>query len=239
MLFASALVFALAVSSAPERIKGEPIDGGEHWRLLVLGSAVHVYKPNGFDPHTGGLVVYAHGYFDDADSAWAGHRLAEQFKKSGRNAIFVVTEAPKGDDDKVVHWHLGWLLHEVFRATGLPRPRGETIAVAHSGGFRAIVEWIKRHNLAEIVLIDGLYQNEAELAAWLKGGRSRRLTLVSIDTKPRADAFIAKLDDKTLAKLVDVRPVVDHMGVITGGRVLPEVITCTRLEPLVTTVSER
>jgi hypothetical protein len=235
---AAAIVFWAAAAALP-REPGEPVSGGEHWRLLVLGSPVHVYRPHDFDPRTAGIVVYAHGYFDNLDTIWKSHQLVEQFKKSGRNALFVASEAPINDDDKVVHWHLGWLLHEVFRGTGIERPRGDVVAVAHSGGFRVLIEWIKRHNVGEVVLIDGLYQNEQELLSWLRAHSGRRLTLVSIDTKAKADAFIAKLDKKTLAKVLDVRPVIDHMGVITGGRVLPEVISCTRLEPLLAAVSER
>lgn len=234
------MIGAVAIALLAVAAQPEAVDGGDHWRVMILGAPVHVYRPKGFDPRTGGIVLYAHGYFDDVDSAWATHKLDAQFKKSGRNALFIATEAPSKDEDKVQHWHLGWLLREVFRATGLTEPEGETVAVAHSGGYRVIIEWIKRHSVDEVVLIDGLYNNESDVVSWLKGGGgARRLTLVSIDTAYKADTFMAKLDKKTLSKVIDVRPVVDHMGVITGGRVLPEVISCTRLEPLVTTISER
>jgi hypothetical protein len=200
--------------------------GGEHVRIEVMGAPVHVYRSPNFDARTAKLVLYAHGYFAGIDQLWEEHGLAAQFDATKLNALFIATEAPLGDDDKVVHGRLGAVLREVSKQTGMKIPRGKKIAVAHSGGFRVIIDWIK-HGPAvdEIILLDGLYKNEAELAAWLRGKKSRAMTLVSIDTAAKADAFLAKLDPKTKKRVVDLRPEVDHMGVITGGRVLPEILS--------------
>lgn len=197
---------------------------GEHVRLEVMKAPVHVYRSPNYDAKTAALVIYAHGYFANIDQLWEEHQLAEQFLASERNALFIATEAPLGDDDKVVHGDLAAILRAVKKQSKIAMPRGKKIAVAHSGGFRVVVEWMRNVSLDEIVLLDGLYQKEAEFAGWLRHKRSRTLTLVSIDTAAKADVFLEKLDAKTKKRVVDLRPEVDHMGVITERRILPDLL---------------
>ena len=57
--------------------------------------------PPGYDRATAGTVVYVHGYYTDADGAWREYNLARQFRASHQNALFIVPEAPAGNDDPV------------------------------------------------------------------------------------------------------------------------------------------
>ena len=78
----------------------EPLENGVHLRIGTERGVVHAWWPKGYRHRSAGTVVYLHGYYTDVDQAWADHRLVEQFKKSGRNALFLAVEAPSwnGED---------------------------------------------------------------------------------------------------------------------------------------------
>jgi hypothetical protein len=81
--------------------KEDTVLGGRHWRIKTAQGAVHVWVPADYDRETAGTVVYVHGYYTDADGAWQEHELARQFKASRQNAMFVVPDAPSGNDEHV------------------------------------------------------------------------------------------------------------------------------------------
>src|ERR1051325_1638134 len=67
---------------------------GRHWRIDGPRGPIHVWIPPGYRAETAATIVYIHGYYDDADTAYVGHRLPEQFAMSALNAMFIVVEAP-------------------------------------------------------------------------------------------------------------------------------------------------
>jgi hypothetical protein len=168
--------------------------GGASWRVGTARGAVLVWRPPGYRSSQAGLVVYLHGYFTTVDQAAADHRLAEQFRRSGRNALFIVPESPAWDGEAPVWPELGALLDEVLGRTGLTAPRGPLVVAAHSGGFRPLLAWLADPRLEEVLLLDGLYRGEERWRAWLEGappGARRRLVLVGDETAARGDALAA------------------------------------------------
>ena len=81
--------------------KEDTVLGGRHFRINTSRGAVHVWAPPDYDRATAGTVIYVHGYYTDADGAWREHELAKQFKASHQNALFIVPDAPAGNDDDV------------------------------------------------------------------------------------------------------------------------------------------
>lgn len=262
----AALALALCVAGAaraeaeplaaePERVQPVRLAGGNHWRFAVeRAGAVHVWTPRGYDPHTAGVVLYVHGYFTDADASWRLHNLAEQFRASRRNALFVVPEAPVGGGDRVRWDDPRKLLAAVRSRCGeLAMPAGPLVAMGHSGAFRTLTAWLEAPRLEEIILIDGLYWNEQDFAAWLQGesaGRRRRLVMVGFETSERAEQFLlAGFGDALVrdaipqrgidfrrrereARVVYLRSQYGHMELVTEGRVIPVLLALTPLRPL-------
>jgi hypothetical protein len=263
MMAAAALALALCAARAeaeplaaePERVQPERLAGGNHWRFTVeRAGVVHVWTPRGYDPHTAGAVLYVHGYFTDADESWRLHNLAEQFRASRRNALFVVPEAPVGGGDRVRWDDPRKLLAAVRSHCGeLAMPAGPLVAMGHSGGFRTLAAWLEAPRLEEVILIDGLYWNEQDFAAWLQGesgGRRRHLVMVGFETSERAEQFLlAGFGDALVrdaipergidfrrrereARVVYLRSQYGHMELVTEGRVIPVLLALTALRPL-------
>ena len=260
-LLALAAVAALLLGSpaAHARDAGAPGDagiaapdaGGTHWRLRTPHGPVHVWIPAGYRHETAGIVVYVHGYYTRVDRAWRNHGLAAQFAASGRNALFIVPEAPaRGAHD--VHWHgLGALVLEVASALPHPRPHGPIVAVGHSGAYRTLLAWLDDPLLAHIILIDGLYAHEEPFLDWLERPRSpaRRLTMVAIDTLRWSALMAARVpDSRTLdwipedpadvpadirdARLLHIHAQHGHMDLVTKGTTIPVLLRMTQLPAL-------
>lgn len=224
------------------------LEGGRHLRVGTSRGAVHVWLPDGYARRRAGVVLYVHGYFTDVDQAFQDHALARQFRRSGRNAMFVAPEAPAWNGDPVAWPDLDALLAEVTARTGLPVPAGPVVAAGHSGAIRTLLAWLSHPRVEELVLLDALYRGEDELAAWLAGaprGR-RRLLLAGFETGARTEAWLrgfpravrhrrvpAELPaaDRRAA-IVYVRTRLGHMAVVTGGRVLPLLLRATRAPAL-------
>ncbi len=223
--------------------------GGAWWRVGTARGAVVAWRPAGYHPREGGVVVYLHGYFTTVDQAVADHRLYEQFRQSGRNALFVAPESPAWNGEDPVWPDLAALLGEVCRRTGLTPPRGPVVVAAHSGGYRATLPWLADERLEEILLLDGLYRGEERLRAWLEapsGAPARRLVLVSDETRDRAEALAAATPGAVSlprvpplrpglegaarsARLVSIRSQHPHMAIVERGEVLPVLLRATRL----------
>lgn len=210
------------------------IAGGTHWRLETSRGPVHVWAPSSSasDP-----VVYVHGYFSTADSAWTKHRLAEQFAASKRDAVFIVPEAPSARGQKVRWTSLAQLLDEVERQTGLSLTRRAS-AVAHSAGFETVARWLTDPALVEVVLLDALYGVALGYRDWANIPGHRFINIVTRAGTPRtnSDAIapsirnlqrVASIDAITAAQreatslALYIVATEDHMGLVTGGRVLP------------------
>ncbi len=210
---------------------------------------MHVWTPPGYAPRSAGVVIYLHGYYANADQAWADHKLATQFRASGRNALYVVPESPAWNGEDVWWPELGTLLAEVVRLSGLALPKGPVVLVGHSGAFRTVLPWLADPRVEEVVLLDGLYRGEGELEAWLAASpaeRPRRLVLVGLETAQRTEAWLKGRTDavrreripsrppgpkepERTARIVYLRSQHDHMKIVTNGRVMPLVLRMTRL----------
>lgn len=243
---------AWPVAARAEAAEHDAVLGGDHWRFATPNGAVHVWRPTGYDAPTAGLVIYVHGHGDTADSAFTRHRLAQQFRESGRNALFVVPEA-QGDGEAEIPWEsLGALLRATAAATGVARPPGPLVVVGHSGAYRTLVAWLGHAAIEHLVLLDALYAEDAAFLGWLEGGRARgrrKLTIVSRTTRKHVLGFLAGIGDavtvkripadwaklgkrERTARVVHFRSQYDHMGIVTSGKVIPLMLRRTALTGL-------
>jgi hypothetical protein len=219
-----------------------------HRRLETPRGAVHVWQPRLSLRAHSGIVVYVHGYYTDVDRAWREHDLRAQFARSRRDALFIVPEAPVSAADEVTWPSLGDLLRAVSAAVG-PLPDGPVVIAGHSGAYRTLISWLEYGPVDDVILLDALYGNEEDFAAWLtstRDGEEHRLTLVTSDTRKWAEPFVGRFPGATSLRrlparwgaerddaLVELRPRgVGHMEVVTGGRALPLALARTRLRPL-------
>ena len=227
--------------------------GGTHWRIATKNGPIHVWRPDDIHQRGAGTVIFLHGYFTDVDNAWQEYRLAEQFAASNRNAIFIAPEAPNGDEQEPFWSSLKNLVACVFREIRVKPPNGPLVAAGHSGAFRTLVTWLENPFLREILLLDGLYRHEDKFARWLwtKGIRHRKMILVAVDTFERTEELVSKFPRTAVARvglpeeasgfslserkarLLYLRAEnVDHMGLITQGKVLPLALQLTTIEDL-------
>lgn len=233
----------------------DELASGRHWRLRTDHGPVHVWTPPGYQAETAGVVAYVHGYYTNVDRAFAEHRLAGQFRASGKNALFIVPEAPAGSYESV-HWDdLGVLIRTVRQRIGVERPWGPVVAMGHSGAYRTLLTWLAYRPLEHVILVDALYGNESAFESWLgerdamdttTGGN--RLTMVSMDTlrwsEPWAHArgFASTFDwvpdsaalpeDARTAKVLYIRSQYGHMELITDGKTIPVLLHATALPAL-------
>jgi hypothetical protein len=230
-----------ALGKLPAPVRSDRVAGGEHFRLAWKGGIVHVWTPPGFDAASAGTVVYVHGYRSSADDAWREHRLAEQFRASRQNALFVVPDGPQSDPDPVRYDRLSELLREVARRTHLPRPPGHVVAMVHSGGFRSVAAWLEYQPLDHVILLDALYGADERFLSWAlsaPGHEPNKLTIVGMDTAPRAEPLLRRTpgavmlpripDDfgelsprERTARILYMHAQYGHMEMVTSGRVIP------------------
>jgi hypothetical protein len=245
---------ALAGEPAPT-VAGEtgPISralaAARHVRIDGPRGPIHVWIPPSYHADTGATIVYVHGYFDDADTAWTGHQLAQQFALSALNAVFVVPEAPVAQKLPINYPDLGELLRLVEDNTGVTRGAALTVAVGHSGAFRTLQAWLDEPLLEQLVMIDAMYGDEDLIVNWLRASPRRRLIFVGEDTLLGTEAAADKLPDTLTidrvpptydtwpaaartARSVYVRAQYLHMPLITDGIVLPALLRLLPVELL-------
>ena len=219
-------------------------------RLETAHGPVYVWTPPGYRADTAGIAVYVHGYYTDLDGAWREHALAAQFEASGRNALFIVPEAPAGGSGAVYWNQLGDLVREVRRHGALVMPWGPIVALGHSGAYRTLLAWLDDRQLAHVVLLDGLYGNEQPFLDWLdRGPQTRRLTLIGLDTlrwtelvaagHPEAHSLDWIPEDPAdvpaaarAARLLHIRSQYSHMDLVTAGKALPVLLGVSGLPGL-------
>ena len=220
---------------------------GAHWRLMTSHGPVHVWRPEGYRPQSAGLLIYVHGYYTDVDKAWREHRLADQFKLSRRNALFVVPEAPANPNDEVNWKDPSALLAEITDGLGIEIPKGIVVVAGHSGAFRTISEWLHGGKVKQIVLLDGFYGNVTEFVDWLVAGKgpTPRLFLVPRETLAETNRLLEGFPDaerrplmasdvgaQTNAPILVLTAQDGHMELVTEGRALPLTLRLTALPSL-------
>jgi len=150
-------------------------------------------------PETAITVVYVHGFYDNADTAFLGHHLSEQFRDSGRNALFIVPEAPSWRTDDVVWKDLDELLVAVEKQAKVKMPAGPVWVIAHSGAYRTAAAWLKHPRLERVILLDALYSADDDFTGWVKeqktsdGGTAvHRLTVIASTPRSAPSGFCAR-----------------------------------------------
>ena len=109
-----------------------PAQAGRHVRIEGPHGAIHVWIPPSYRPDTGATIIYLHGYYDDADTAFVGHHLPEQFAMSALNAMFIVPEAPTAAQTPINYPNLSELLRSSRTRPACTRGMALTAVVGHS-----------------------------------------------------------------------------------------------------------
>jgi hypothetical protein len=229
----------------------DEVAGGRHFRIKTAQGAVHVWVPPGYDRETAGTVVYVHGYWTDADGAWRDHSLARQFRASRQNALFVVPDAP-ANNDQHVQWPALTDLRRAVTRGNIKLPDGPIIVMGHSGAFRTVMQWVDHRAVDQIILLDAMYAGEHAFDEFISAGKradDHKLIVVAAGTATESKAFASKYKfavarekfpdsvagftkrEKT-AKLLYVRSQYDHMGIVTGKKVIPVLLRLTPLKAL-------
>jgi hypothetical protein len=220
-----------------------------HVRIDGPRGPIHVWIPASYHADTGATIVYVHGYFDDADTAWTGHQLAQQFALSALNAVFVVPEAPVAQKVPINYPDLGELLRLVQDGTGVTRGAALTVAVGHSGAFRTLQTWLDEPLLDQLVMVDAMYGDEDAIVGWMRASPRHRLIFVGEDTLLGTESAADKLPDTLTidrvpptydtwpaaartARSVYVRAQFAHMPLVTEGIVLPSLLRLLPVELL-------
>ena len=229
----------------------DEVAGGRHWRIKTAEGAVHVWVPDGYDRATAGTVIYVHGYYTDADGAWRDHELARQFRRSRQNAMFIVPDAPAGNDEPVNWPALKDLRHTVARAN-IRLPDGPVIVMGHSGAFRTIMQWVDHHLVEQIILLDAMYAGESAFDEYIDSGKradEHKLIVVGASTAQESAGFAHKYKfavarekvpatahgftkRERRAKLLYIHSQYDHMAIVTSGKVIPVLLHLTHLKAL-------
>jgi hypothetical protein len=225
------------------------VAAGRHVRIDGPRGAIHVWIPRGFRSETGATILYLHGYYDDADSAWTGHHLREQFAMSALDAMFIAPEAPSGSRQPVSYPNLSELLQIVEDSTGVPRGAALTAVVGHSGAFRTIDSWLDEPLVDQMVMIDAMYADDSEVEAWWRASPRHRLISVGEDTLQWNEGVMRDLPDPLIidrfplsyelwpeeaktSRLVYIRAQFMHMPLVTDGIVMPALLRLLPVELL-------
>ncbi|MEO8698894.1 MAG: hypothetical protein ABI867_02590 [Kofleriaceae bacterium] len=236
--------------SAEAKAIAAAVAAGRHTRIDGPHGPIHVWVPAGYHADTGATVIYVHGYFDDADTAWVGHQLPEQFAMSAKNAMFIVPEAPVARGTPVNYPDLTELIRLVEDRTGVTRGAALTAAVGHSGAYRTIQAWMNEPLLDHITWIDAMYGEEEIIGAWLRASPRRKLITVGEDTILGTESFAARVAADTVtidrvppgydlwpaaartAKHLYVRAQWMHMPLVLDAIVIPALMRLLPIEPL-------
>lgn len=220
-----------------------------HVRIDGPRGPIHVWIPASYRADTGATILYVHGYFDDADTAWTGHQLAQQFALSALNAVFIVPEAPVAQKVPINYPDLGELLRIVQDGTGVTRGGALTVAVGHSGAFRTLQAWLDEPLLDQLVMIDAMYGDEDAIVGWMRATPRHRLLFVGQDTLLGTESVADKLPETRMldrfpptydtwpaaartARSVYVRAQFAHMPLVTEGIALPSLLRLLPVELL-------
>ena len=225
--------------------------GGKHWRIKTAQGAVHVWVPAGYDRATAGTVVYVHGYWTDADGAWTKYELAQQFKMSRQNALFIVPDAPSSND-MGVQWPALTDLRRAVQRANIKMPDGPIVVMGHSGAFRTVMQWVDHRLVDEIILLDAMYAGEHAFDEFIKSGKradEHKLIVVGASVAQNSAAFARKYSfalarenvpdamggftkAERRAKLLYIRSQYDHYAIVTSKKVIPLLLKVTRLKGL-------
>jgi len=250
LLILSALMGAPSIGHASiKKTENKNVFGGTHWRIRVPKKGnVHVWVPKNYNRSKAGFVVYVHGYSTTADGTWKVDNLAQQFKKSRQNAMFVVPDGPSNRNDPVVWASLTSLKRTIGRAN-IRLPNGPTIVIGHSGAFRTISKWTGDRLLSQIILLDAMYGGHKSFNSFIAKGRRTKLIILGRDTIESSKAFAKKhpyaVFKKSMparyqgftkrerrSKLLFIKSQYDHTKIVRNQIVIPILLRLTPLKRL-------
>ncbi len=229
---------APAAPAPPAGPVASAVAAGRHVRVDGPRGPIHVWIPAGYRADTGATILYVHGYWDSADTAWTAHQLPGQFALSALNALFIVPEAPIQQRTPINYPVVGEILRLVEDQTGVQRGAALTAAVGHSGAFRTIQEWLDEPLIDQIVLVDALYGEESVFIDWFTASPRRRLIDVGWDTLLGTESITSKIPETVTidrfppswdawpaevkrARSLYIRSQYMHMPLVTEGIALP------------------
>jgi len=185
--------------------KVEQLHSERHWRFEhPEKETVHVWHPDYKGDQLDEIVVYLHGGSNSADESWNSNKVGEQFRKSGRKALFIVPESQRKGQD--IPWkNLDELIAYVKSQTGVNANKKVTI-MGHSRAYATLSEWLKYEYVKEAILIDASYGSPDKFREWAKKEGKRLVIAVAkgeSDTKKIAEEIVRNNAD---AKLYNSTP---------------------------------
>lgn len=216
-------------------------------RYTTSAGPIHVWKPATYDHKTAGTVIYAHGYYVDADKAWKNHKLSKQFEDSKKNAVFLVPEVPS-DFEEHIPWDSFDKLLLYAKTAGVKFPKGPMVVMGHSGAYRTIVKWLPSKKINEIYLLDAVYLHHEEFRKWALKRKSNRLIALSEITYKNSLLLIKDVKDAVLrgdmpdhgeftekekkAPILVIKSQYDHHAIIETMKVIPSILQLSHLKTL-------
>lgn len=226
--------------------------GGKYWRIKTDRGPMYVWIPRGYNRKTAGMVIYIHGHHNNVDEVWKYHKMAEQFRRSRQNAMFVVPEAPSNGHTPV-NWPSLALLKQGVSRANIRLPYGPTVVIGHSGAFRTIAKWVDHRVLSEVILLDALYARQKQFHEFIASGKrakNHKLIIITAgDTLKNTKAFVKKLKHAAVrekfpksyrgfsrrernSRVLFIRSHFSHMGLVVSGKVIPLILRVTPLRRL-------
>ena len=223
------------------------LEGGVHWRCKTPNGPLHIWIPPGYTRASAGVVVYVHGYHVNVDQAWRSFQLAEQFRKSRQNALFIVPEAPDGPDKKV-NWDALTDLRQAVRDCNIRMPNGSWIIMGHSAAYRTVRGWVDHSRIAQMILLDALYSGQDDFHDFIDT-KGKKLILISTETSERSHDFIKKIPfavkrkrfpdtyedfsrNQKRARMLYIKSQYSHHNMIANQKVIPLILRITPLKLL-------
>ena len=157
-------------------------------------SSTIIFIPKNFqDNFTNDIVFYFHGMRNNIFNTVNEFRIIEQFYKSKKNAILILTETAKNTEDNCggkfesidgFKYMLLETLDSLYEngIVGSPFP-GNIILAGHSGAYRIIINIIQSggftEKISEIFLFDALYGDRDKYFNWIKNYNSKFIDIYS------------------------------------------------------------
>ena len=155
------------------------------------------------------VIVYFHGWYNNARNSLTTFKLGEQLIGSERNAILIIPQGPKNAPDSSGGrmedaGHFRRFLTEVLSELGVtdkhPTANRNIILAGHSGAYRAMA-FILMHggitsSITEVYILDGLYSQIEKFSYWMEHSNGRLINIYTPDggTRRESEELIEAMD---------------------------------------------
>ncbi len=146
------------------------------------------------------VIVYFHGWYNNASNSLTSFNLAKQLIASKRNAILIIPQGPKNAPDSSggrmeEAGHFKRFINDVLQQLpDVSRPLNELdiILAGHSGAYRAMA-FILTHGgmtnqIREVYLFDGLYAQIEKFSDWMSNSQGRFINIYTPDGGTRSES---------------------------------------------------